>query len=90
MPTDDLPERIRAARREVGDRIRRLRTERGLSQEQLAGLMYVERRTVHRLEHGHRNLTLDRAVQLADALDVPLWRLFRDEDQPSAEDSDGC
>lgn len=51
-------------------------------QEQLAGLMFLERRTVHRIERGTRTLTLDRAVQIAQALDVPLWRLFRDEDPP--------
>lgn len=81
-PADDLPEPIRRARWTVGDRIRRLRLDRGLSQEQLAGLMFLERRTVHRIERGTRTLTLDRAVQIAQALDVPLWRLFRDEDPP--------
>lgn len=44
--------------------------------------MFLERRTVHRIERGTRTLTLDRAVQIAQALDVPLWRLFRDEDPP--------
>lgn len=79
MPRDDLPERIRRARWEVGDRIRELRRARGWSQERLAEALEVERRTVVRLERGVHSLTLDRAVTIADALDVPLWRLFRDD-----------
>lgn len=79
MPTDDLPEWVRQHRREVGDRIRRLRRARELTQEQLAELLAVDSKTISRVENGHHAITIDFAARLARALRVESWRLFRDE-----------
>jgi transcriptional regulator with XRE-family HTH domain len=63
-------------RRDVGDRIRRLRQHRGLSQERLAELAGVDRRTIGRWELAQAPPTLDDLTALARALDVPILRLF--------------
>lgn len=72
MPTttDPPPDWLTDWRREAGARIRERRRARGLTQEQLAGLLYVERRTVWRIEAGSVSPPLDRVFQIAHVLGV--------------------
>lgn len=84
MPTDDLSELVERHRREVGQRLRRLRTEAGLSQIALAERAGLDHRTISRCENGHRATSIDVIARLAFALGVPPWRLLRDDpDVPS-------
>jgi transcriptional regulator with XRE-family HTH domain len=76
---DVLRERYR-----VGDRLQRLRTWRGLTQEQLEEASGIAKRTLTRYERGHRGPGLDQLVLLARALGVPLVWLLGDEDLPPA------
>lgn len=75
----DLPEWVREDRRILGQRLRALRRERDLTQEQLAERAGVDSKTVSRAENGHFNIGVDLIGALARALGVPTWRLFRDE-----------
>jgi transcriptional regulator with XRE-family HTH domain len=60
----------------IGDRLRRLRTERGLTQEQLAERAGVSVDIVKKLEQGKRDSArLTTLAALADALDVGLAEL---------------
>jgi len=59
-----------------GERIRTLRTERGLSQEQLAELADLHRTFIGRIERGETNVTLENIKRLAKGLNVPLVKLF--------------
>ncbi|PWI45957.1 helix-turn-helix transcriptional regulator [Streptomyces sp. ICBB 8177] len=68
-PPDDLVLRQRQA---VGDRIRLLRRERGLTQEQLAERSGLDRKTVSRAENGRYSMPLDHLVMMARALGVHL------------------
>jgi DNA-binding XRE family transcriptional regulator len=63
-------------RREVGQRIRDLRIERGLSQEQLALRSGVTRNVLIDVEHGRRGLLYERLY--AEALEVSAGRLLND------------
>jgi transcriptional regulator with XRE-family HTH domain len=63
-------------RREVGDRIRYLRRQQGLSQERLAELIGRDRQTIRHYEHGMTPAGLDDLVAMAQALGVETWRLF--------------
>lgn len=72
MPrTSQKPNRIA-----FGDRVRALRSDRGLSQEKLAELSGLHRTYVSSVERGERNIALDNIHQIADALDVPVTELF--------------
>ncbi len=66
-------------RREIGRRIRTLRTARGYSQERLAEHAQLDRHTIYRTELGTHSASLDVLLLIARGLDVPLWRLFHDE-----------
>lgn len=56
--------------------LRRLRVERGVSQEQLAIMASVDRAFTGQLERARENPTVDTLEKLADALDVPLRDFF--------------
>jgi len=57
--------------------LRRLRLERGISQERLAADSGVDRAYLGLLEKEENSATLDFLDKLASALDVPLAEFFR-------------
>ena len=60
----------------IGERLRRARSERGLTQEEQAGLASVSVDLVKKLEQGRReSARLTSLAALADALDAPLSEL---------------
>ena len=61
-----------------GQRIRTLRNERDLSQEQLAELSGLDRTYISGIERGLRNVALRNIEALAKALEVPMSVLFED------------
>ncbi|MFJ3021503.1 helix-turn-helix domain-containing protein [Streptomyces tendae] len=77
MPSDPLPAWVPARRRQIGDRVRAVRTERKLSQEKLAEAAGLDRKTVNRIEQGIHSALLDHLLLIANVLDVPLSDLVR-------------
>lgn len=61
-----------------GAAVRRLRTARGLSQEEFADRAGVHRTFVGGIERGERNPTLTTVQRLADALQVTASDLVRE------------
>ncbi len=65
------------ATRITGLRIRRIRQAQGKSLQVIAGLAGMSTSTLHRVEHGQRELTLCEIVALARALEIAPAKLIR-------------
>lgn len=71
-----MPDWVLTRRRAIGDNIRATRTARGLSQEKLAELAGLDRKTVNRIEQGTHSTLLDHLLLIAHALGVPPAELI--------------
>ncbi len=59
-----------------GERVRKLRKEKGMSQEQLADLAGIERSYMGTIERGERNPTLMKVYNIAKSLKVSAGQLL--------------
>ena len=59
-----------------GEKLRRLRTEREISQEELAARAELHRTYVSSVERGLRNVTIETIEKLALALKLPMCDLM--------------
>ena len=66
----------KSARLAFAENVRKLRRERGLSQEQLAEMSELHRTYVGSVERGERNVSIDNMERIADALSVKLRELI--------------
>ncbi len=60
-----------------GKRIQLLRKQKGLTQEDLADLVGVDRSYMGFVERGERNPTLDKITKIAKAVKITLSALFQ-------------
>ena len=68
---------------QIGLNILHYRKERRLTQEQLADLCGedgVSRNYIQRIETGVSSCSLDTLIDIANALDIPLYKLFEFKD----------
>lgn len=74
-----------ASNENISNRIRTLRTDRNLSQQQLADLLYVTRSTVANWESGNRVPDISTLLRLSKVLNVGIYALIdelEDHDDP--------
>ena len=60
-----------------GHNVRRIRTEAGLSQEELAYRAKLHRTYISSIERGQRNVSVENIFAIADALKVPPGDLLK-------------
>ena len=68
------------------NRIKMLRTERGLTRQALADAVDVNFQTIGYLERGDYNASLELAMKLAEFFDLPVEALFSRKPFPSLSD----
>ena len=64
-----------------GERVREIRKEKGLSQEELAHKADLHRTYIGMIERAEKNLTLVNIEKIANALEVKINHLFDNEIQ---------
>ena len=68
---------INMCQKELGERIRNLRKEKGISQEKFALLIGMDRTHLASVEAGNRNISLKNIVKIASGFNISLSELFR-------------
>ncbi|MBT0812368.1 helix-turn-helix transcriptional regulator [Litoribacter ruber] len=59
-----------------GKKIKSIRTEKGISQESLADLAFLDRTYISDIEKGKRNVSIETVQKLAVALEIEMKELF--------------
>ena len=62
----------------VATNIRRVRHERGVSQQDFALTIEMDRTYFGAVERGERNVSIDNLERIALGLGVPAWQLLKD------------
>lgn len=60
-----------------GKRLRKLRIDKGLSQEELSKEVGLDRTYVGKIERGEKSPSLKTIEKIAKKLDTEVWRLFK-------------
>jgi transcriptional regulator with XRE-family HTH domain len=68
----------------IGERLRQLRVEKKLSQREVEERSGLLRAYLSRVENGHTIPTVETLQKWAKALEVPMYLLFYEGDQPPA------
>ncbi len=66
-----------AIQEDVGNRIKELRNERGISQESLAHIAGLDRTYITSVERGKRNISIVNLEKIASALNISLSEFFK-------------
>ena len=68
--------------KEIGQRIKKLREDIGMSQQDLAGRLGILRPTVSQIENGERKITAEELIKLSENLNTSVQYLMGLVDQP--------
>jgi repressor LexA len=66
---------------QVGENIKNIRNTRGFSLQTLAERTNVTAKTIHRYERGEIKIDMNRATEVAKALNVDIYDLFKGADE---------
>jgi len=64
--------------KEFGNNLKKIRLQKGISQEQLAFISDLDRTYIGGVERGERNVSLKNISKIAIALEVNITELFED------------
>ncbi len=78
-----------ALARRFGDLVRRLRSEKGYSQERFAEVCRIDRSYMGMIERGEVSVTLTVIAKLAGGLDLTLSGLFLELERGTEDDHGG-
>jgi len=70
------PERAAQIQEHFGEQVRKMRKQKGLSQEALSFACELDRTYVGGVERGERNISLINIYKIAEALDIDVRDLF--------------
>lgn len=70
----------KTAKPQLGERLKTLRTAKGLTLPELAEVSGLSRSSLYKVENSEMSLTYDKLIQLAKGLDVNVSELFQEDD----------
>lgn len=70
----------------IGQNIKRIRKEKGLTQKELGALLGISQAAIGQFENDHSNLQLETIKKIANALDVPLSCILPWEEYKQTEE----
>ena len=70
----------------VGKRVKAMRTQKGISQSELAHRVGISQAHMSNIENGHSNITLENLFALHDILGVSMASFFVDIDNDEKQD----
>ncbi|MFL7901149.1 helix-turn-helix domain-containing protein [Azospirillum argentinense] len=73
---------------QFGQMLRELREQRGLTQEDLAGLIERSVQAVSAMERGQNMPRLDTLIRISENLDIPLYEIVKIFEKNNASSSD--
>jgi transcriptional regulator with XRE-family HTH domain len=65
--------------KKFGERVRQLRKQKGISQEELAHRAYLHRTYIGMIERAEKNITLLNIEKIANALEITVKDIFEEE-----------
>jgi transcriptional regulator with XRE-family HTH domain len=68
-----------------GENLKRLRIEKGLSQEKFAELCGMHRTYISAVERQRRSISLENVQRIADALNIETYMLFLPDDRENLD-----
>lgn len=72
--------KVNNSRSILSNNIKRLRRSKNISQEKLAELTGLHRTYIGGVERKERNISIDNIYKISEALNVPVYKLFKDDE----------
>ena len=70
-----------------GENLKRIRLERGWTQEEMANILHTSKQVISRYENGQRSPRVSVAADYADLLGVPVSKLMPEKEEGSQDDT---
>ncbi len=76
-----ISRRIQSVSDKMADRIRSLRMEKGISNNELSQRSGLSRAAIRKIEQSDRNPTLTTLLAISEALNIPCWKIMQDAEE---------
>ena len=73
--------------RDIGNKIKNLRKERGLTQSNLAEILNITYQQVQKYESGRSNINISKLIEICKALKIPITFFFSQTESDKIADS---
>lgn len=65
----------------IRERIKTIRFEKGLTQENLADMLHISQNAYHKLENGHSKMNLSKFIDICKVLEIEVAELINGPEQ---------
>lgn len=62
--------------KKIRERLKKIRIEKGLTQDNMADMLYISQNSYHKLENGHTKMSLDKFIDICNVLQVEMAEII--------------